>query len=291
MLGCRHAQVSTTAFFYHSTAVWCATVLPCHALHADVPLPCILHADSVGACISAFDCVKYEVLPGEGIFTACMTRHASPITHASFTVSSPPSFVLSKNGAPLSACCCFVVWSACCSTNKDTASDGLSFMPATLDRELGFCVSAPTGAHLLAGQHERWDLIQSCAASCLSLVMVLMTSRQQAATWPNNLLLPGQVILSVAPASAWAVDRGWYLAHRHTISLAIRGCMLVRECLGCCCLMCVACSLAAVFAHALVHSCVTMMSMVTLEGQDLTCQHCVESFRAVQHAAALCPAL
>ena len=232
MLGCRHAQVSTTAFFYHSTAVWCATVLRVNALHADVQLPCILHADSVGTCISAFDCVKYEVLPGEGIFTACMTRHASPTTHASFAVSSPPSFVLSKNGASLSAFCCFVVWFVCCSTNTDARPhDDLSFMPATLDRELDFGVSALTGARLLAGQHERRDLIQSCAASCLSLAMVLMTSRQQAATWPNNLLLPGQVILSVAPASAWAVDRGWYLAQRHTISLAIRGCMLVRECL------------------------------------------------------------
>ncbi len=48
-----------------------------------------------------------------------------------------------------------------------------------------------------------------------------------AATWPNNVVLPGLVMLSILPASAWVVHRDWYLAHRQHIQLALRCCTLV----------------------------------------------------------------
>lgn len=48
-----------------------------------------------------------------------------------------------------------------------------------------------------------------------------------AATWPNNVVLPGLVMLSILPASAWVVHHDWYLAQRQHIQLALRACSLV----------------------------------------------------------------
>lgn len=83
-----------------------------------------------------------------------------------------------------------------------------------------------------SGQHEQWDLIQSCAASCLSLAMIVITPHHVAATWPNNVVLPGLVMLSILPASAWVVQRDWYLAQRQHIQLALRICTLALLCLA-----------------------------------------------------------
>ena len=80
-----------------------------------------------------------------------------------------------------------------------------------------------------AGNPEQWDLVQSCAASCLSLAMVILTPRQQALAWPFKILLPSLIVLSIAPASAWAVDRNWFLAHRLAIHAAVRACTLVSH--------------------------------------------------------------
>ncbi len=82
-------------------------------------------------------------------------------------------------------------------------------------------------SRLPAGQHEQWDLIHSCAASCLSLAGVVIMPHHLAATWPNNVVLPGLVMLSILPASAWVVHRDWYLAQRQHIQLALRCCALV----------------------------------------------------------------
>ncbi|KAL0028831.1 hypothetical protein WJX79_010810 [Trebouxia sp. C0005] len=83
-----------------------------------------------------------------------------------------------------------------------------------------------------SGQHEQWDLIHSCAASCLSLAMVVVTPHRLAATWPNSVVLPGLVMLSILPASAWVVHREWYLAQRRHIQLALRICTLALLCLA-----------------------------------------------------------
>ena len=57
--------------------------------------------------------------------------------------------------------------------------------------------------------------------------MIVITPHQLAATWPNNVVLPGLVMLSILPASAWVVHRDWYLAQRRHIQLALRICTLV----------------------------------------------------------------
>ena len=57
--------------------------------------------------------------------------------------------------------------------------------------------------------------------------MIVITPHQLAATWPNNVVLPGLVMLSILPASAWVVHRDWYLAQRRPIQLAFRICTLV----------------------------------------------------------------
>lgn len=59
--------------------------------------------------------------------------------------------------------------------------------------------------------------------------MVVITPHHLAATWPNNVVLPGLIMLSILPASAWVVHRGWYLAQRQHIQLALRICTLVRS--------------------------------------------------------------
>ncbi|DBA83973.1 hypothetical protein WJX77_006742 [Trebouxia sp. C0004] len=82
-----------------------------------------------------------------------------------------------------------------------------------------------------SGEHEQWDLVQSCAASCLSLATVVITPHHLAAAWPKNVVLPGLVLLSILPASVWVVHRDWYLARRQHIQLALRICTLALLCL------------------------------------------------------------
>ena len=81
---------------------------------------------------------------------------------------------------------------------------------------------------LAGGGHEPWDILHSCAASCLSLAMLVILPRHLTASWPNTVALPGLVLVSVLPASAWVTDAAFYLRHRSRVQLAARASTVVR---------------------------------------------------------------